>query len=202
MKTLTFYVLITLSAIACGNDPQPEVKSTASAPAPQKAILQTSSQNPCELIAIDELAAVLALDPGKITPTKSTGSDNICVFATTELSEEEESVDFLYVDVRYNKNGSDDLELLINSRIEQGSMAVPAGPNKGKMIPTREVKEVGDKAVIYSASYFTTLIFHKENKVRYALTFYRDVPKSFIFDGLALTSEELEVKLIEFAKTL
>jgi hypothetical protein len=104
-------------------------------------------------------------------------------------------------DFMKSKDGFPNFNEAIANILAAETFMIPAGIDKGMAVPVREVN-AGDKAYIYSAQDYSTLMMHKGNQARYTLTFFRQIGNDGMYEGLNLSPAELEEKLVLLARAL
>ena len=202
MKNLFILLILTTFIAACGAEEAAQETDETNAKTEEVSETDAVDGHPCDLLDLEEVSGILGLDNSKITAEKENIGNDVCMWNTTEISEEGEQTLVLHFDLMKSEDGFPNFENQITSMITSGTFEVPAGPDKGEQVPVKEVAGIGDKAAIYSASNYTTLIYHSGNQTRHTITLYRNVPDSPVFDGLNHTSEELEEKLTLIAKSI
>jgi len=172
-------------------------------PAEQSSLTKSEDMHPCERLVVDDFASLIGQSVEEIELRKEDLGNEICA-AYILGDNDDSSYDDLLVfqlDFMKSKDGFPDFNQAIINLITAGTFTLPAGIDKGKSVPVREVN-VGDKAYIYSAQDYTTLMMHVGNEVRYTLTFFRQVGNDGMYEGLKFSPSELEAKLVELGRTL
>lgn len=203
------FLAISLS-FGCGeetkesNKQSPEsTNSTETGVKTQKKEFEKPKQfHPCDLIELNTMAKMLDLDVSKMRARRENMGNGVCIVSTSELAKAGKEQDIFFFNLLINSNGQEEYAQGISNMLAEGSLEIPAGPDKGKFKSLREVQDLGGKAFVYSAAHFSALIFEKNNQYRYTMTLYKDVPDSDIFNGLSEDSQQLEEWLIEMARSI
>ena len=190
--------------MACGSSGPNETSAEAEQDKPQVEEAQSmDDQHPCDLLNVEKIADILGLDANQIESLREDFSNmQTCTMSSTELNEEGEKVDFLNLTITEDEDGSFDFENAIKNQLDNKTIRVPAGPDKGKDVPVKSVEGLGGFGVMHSAAHYSVLNFNEGKSKRYSLTLYRKIPGNFVFDGLEGNSEKLEAYLVEIAKSL
>ncbi|HKK89740.1 MAG TPA: hypothetical protein VJ917_12885 [Saprospiraceae bacterium] len=190
--------------MACGNSSPNERNNEAEQEKPNVEEAQSvDDQHACDLLDVNKIADILGLDANQIESLREDFSNmQTCMMSSTELSEEGDKVDFLNLTITEDDDGSFDFENAIKYQLDNKTIRVPAGPDKGKDVPLKSVEGLRGYGAMHSAAHYSVLNFNEGKSKRYSLTLYRKIPGNFVFDGIEGDSEELETYLVEIAKTL
>lgn len=169
----------------------------------QESASPISDRHPCEQLDVDAFAGLIGQSADAIELRKEDLGNEICTGYLLGDNDDSNYDDLLifHFDFMKSKNGFPNFHEAIVNILEAGTFTIPAGMDKGKEVAIREVN-AGDKAYIYSAQDFTTLMMHRGNQTRYTLTFFRQVGDDGLYEGLNFSPGELEEKLVQLARTL
>ena len=197
-------LLLLVFLMACGNTGTTETNAEAKQEEAQVGKEQsTDDQHPCDLLDVEKVADILGLDANQIESLREDFSNmQTCTMSSTELNEEGEKVDFLNLTITEDGDGSFDFENAIKNQLDNKTIRVPAGPDKGIDVPVKSVEGLGGFGVMHSAAHYSVLNFNEGKRKRYSLTLYRKIPGNFVFDGIEGDSEKLEASLVKIAKSL
>ncbi len=210
MRNLLILCGLLLMFTSCSDDPKSTNTATTegsktskkTVPADKKDFEKPKQIHPCDLIDLNDMAEMLNLDVNQMSARRERKNNPVCIVSTTEFAKGGKEQDIFFFNLLINSNGQQNYEQGIASMLSAGSMEIPAGPDKGKFMPLKEVNDLGGKGFVYSAAHYSALIFQKNNQYQYTMTLYKDVADSDIFNGLNANSQQLESWLIELARSM